>query len=161
MKIHRIATDPRRLLLSIALTLSLLHSSADVMADGVGGRPARILSGDSLIVIGDNGQRHQVRLAGIKAPQGDRGGGAAARRQLQMRVLGKPVRIEVLHRGPGDRLLGRMLLGGSDVGLGMLAAGLVRYRPGELGSRDAAAYRTAAEQARHLGLGLWSSLPRP
>lgn len=122
-------------------------------AETIEGRPAQIASGTRLLLIGSDGHRYRVRLAGIGEPAA---AGAASRRQLQMLVAGKPVRLSVLRREHGGNLTGRLFHGGVDIGLRMLRAGLVHYRAGDLGGAAASEYRAAEADARQRRVGIWS-----
>ena len=153
-----VPTTPPFIVLLILPWILLLTISAG--ADTLDGRPARVLSGDSLVLIGNDGRRYTLRLAGIDAPAAHQDGGAAAARQLRMLALGKPVRVLVIRRGREARLLGRVFQGGADIGLRLLDTGMAHYRPSDLGKAEAAKYRAAVDRARRLGLGIWST-PRP
>jgi len=135
----------------------MLLSAISSAAGAIDGRPARILSGDSLVLIGNNGRHYTLRLAGIDAPAAQQDGGAAAARQLRMLVLGKPVRVSVIRRGREGTLLCQVFQGGADIGLRLLDTGMARYRPNDLGNAEAAKYRAAVDRARRLGLGIWST----
>ena len=144
-------------LVPVLLLGLLLFPATSPAAQAIDGRPASVTGGDRLLLLTEDGRRLTLRLAGIEESPGD---GGAARRQLQMLVLGKPVRVEVSSRVRGGGLVGRVLLGGMDVGLRLLATGLVRHRPGELEPALEAGYREAEAAARRRHLGIWSTSRR-
>lgn len=51
------------------LSLALLLASAGAGAETLAGQVVRVADGDTVSVLAQDGQTHQVRLAGIDAPE--------------------------------------------------------------------------------------------
>ncbi len=143
------------LMVLVSLLLSLGSPTTPATEQLLAGRPAAILQDGGLLLIASDGNRLQLRLAGIETPLGPE-----ARLQLRMLVLGKPVRVVVFRRNDQRGIVGRLLLGGTDAGLRLLTAGLARHRPGEVERALEEEYRQAQEQARSRRLGIWSARRR-
>lgn len=139
-------------LVSIAV---LLASSTLVKAEVLDGRPVNILSGESILLLGQNNERHRVKLIGLNAEPPNRPWGGAARRHLRMLVAGKPVTVHFRHKDQGGRIIGRLVSGGLDINLRMISDGLVRHSPALQSEQERKTYAAAEQQARKAQLGLW------
>ena len=122
------------------------------------GRVARVLDGDSLLVIvADNGVRG-VRLAGIDAPEKGQPHADAARRALLEQLHERDVRVDVVKTDAFGRLVGRVFAANRDVGLAQLRHGLAwhftRY-DADLAPAVRRRYAHAERQAKLRGIGLW------
>lgn len=115
----------------------------------------RAKDGDSLMV-GDV----EVRLYGIDAPEADqtcrRGGqewscGAAAAQQLSKFVTGRDVRCETVGKDQYGRVLGRCMVGETDINRALVAMGYaVAFR------RYSSDYVSAEDSAKANRRGVWS-----
>ncbi len=136
------------------LLLSFQNAAA---IESLVGRPARIISGNELVLLSSDGSIHRIRLNGIDTQPPNRPWGAAARRHLQSLVMGRSVRFIYQRDGLMDQISGRLTHGGADINIRLLSAGLARFNPSELSPADAEKYAQAERQARAAGLGIWSS----
>lgn len=111
-----------------------------------------VKDGDSLVLL-SGGQRLEVRIAGIDAPELGQPFGRKAKQALLRRVEGREVRLEVVDHDRYDRTVGRLLVGDDDVGRELVREGAAwvsrRY------SRDPDLYDLEAE-ARSARRGLWA-----
>jgi len=141
------------------LSLALLLASAGAGAETMTGQVVRVADGDTVTVLSQDGQTHQVRLAGIDAPERAQPFGQRARQQMSALVFGKPVVVEWSKRDRYQRIVGKVLVADRDTGLALVASGLAwhfkRYQH-EQSAADRAQYAAAEEQARSSGKGLWS-----
>lgn len=122
----------------------------------VSARVVGVTDGDSLSVV-LHGVQTKVRLEGIDAPEKAQDYGAAAKKVLAGIVSGREVEIVQTGTDRYRRTLARVYVGGADVSLAMLRAGMawhfVRYNK----DADLAAAEREARKARR---GLWSK-PAP
>lgn len=142
-----------RMFVPIALAFIAIASVAEAQAPAWG--LGRAKDGDSLMV-----GSVEVRLFGIDAPEFDqtceRAGqnwacGAEAAAQLRRLVTGKDVRCDNVGTDEHGRLLGRCMVGTTDVNRVMVALGYaVAFR------RYASDYVSAEESAKAGKRGLWS-----
>lgn len=130
------------------------------------GAVERVVDGDTLRVVLDNGDRITLRLLGIDAPESGQDGGAEAREFVVARVCGAQAQIS--WRVHGEDRYGRTVasveVSGKDLGVLLVHNGLAwrikRYleaAPAEL--RDA--YEEAWRTARANRVGMWVGDPQP
>ena len=118
-----------------------------------------VVDGDTVYVRPlQGGKPVSVRVDGIDAPEICQTGGDAAREAMKRRVLGRQVVVDGRSRDDYGRLLGKILLGGDDVGERMVMDGHAwsyRYR-GRGGPY--AAQQQKAESARR---GIFANTATP
>jgi micrococcal nuclease len=117
------------------------------------GHVVAITDGDTLIVLGEDQARHQVRLTGIDAPEKGQPFGTKAQEHLAGKVFGRTIRIEVPHVDWRRPLMGRIYLGERFINAEMVREGFAWRRveydePGEFTDVEA--------EARKQRRGLWS-----
>ena len=113
-------------------------------------------SGDQVTIIDSGNALHDVRLAGIRAPEAGQPFGKEARTHLRTLLLGRFAMVHYRHRDGARRIVGKVTYGGADVNLRQIQAGLAGFHPGhDLGAGDRKAYLQAEKQAREAGLGIW------
>ncbi len=127
--------------------------------EAMSGRPTQVLSGERLILLGDDGKSYRVRLSGIITPPPNQGWGAAARRHLSALVMGRSITVYYRPARPGEEIRGHLFHGGSDVNIRLLQAGLARFDPSDLPEETAGAYAEAEHMARQSGAGIWRATP--
>ncbi|MBX9787552.1 MAG: thermonuclease family protein [Pirellulales bacterium] len=141
-----------------------LAGSGVTSAEELAGRVIDIPDSD-VVVIQFGTQQRTVRLAGVDAPEMPQPYGGTARMALVRWASGRQAIVEVTRREQGDRLEGRVLVDGRDLGRDLVDQGLAwrlplvdESRAGDY-SRDLAAVERMARR-RHRGL--WSrSSPLP
>lgn len=141
-------------LLTILLTCSPSSCHADIM-----GQVVRILDGDTIAVLQDNGHRTRVRLNGIDAPEKGQPFGQRSRQALTTLTAGKRVHVEGNNRDRYSRLLGTVWYGSTDINAAQIIIGMAwayRYR----GKSMVPAYADLEETARKNRSGLWAE-PAP
>jgi endonuclease YncB( thermonuclease family) len=149
--------------LLFALLVLTLPISPPVHADTLVGKVVRILDGDTVEVLDARKRTHRVRLAGIDAPESKQPFGTKAKRALSSLVGGETVTVDWHKRDRYDRLVGKLMLAGTDANLALVRAGFAwwyREYAGEQSPSDRRLYEAAERAARREGVGLWAD-PRP
>ncbi len=122
-----------------------------------------VKDGDTVTVVDENDDLHEVRLKGIDAPERRRRQpfGEESRIHLARRIAGKTVTIEWQKRDRNGRIVGKILLDGHDSCLEQIKAGFAwHYKAfeGEQTDSDRELYAQAEKEARQLKQGLWKDL---
>ena len=141
----------------------LLLLSVGASADNLSGTVVRVLEGDTVDVLAVDKPLHLVRLAGIDAPERGQPFGTKAKQHLLALVGGDPVVVEWHKRDRYRRIVGKIMIDGSDANLAMVEAGFAwwyREYAGEQSRVDRGLYEAAESRARRQRIGLWSD-PRP
>jgi endonuclease YncB( thermonuclease family) len=118
--------------------------------------PARVIDGDSF-VLGDAAGGHEVRIAGIDAPEFRQPYGREARSALQDLIAGRRIELLPRARDRHGRIVADVTAGGRDVGAELVTAGAA-WAQRERGGDEALLASEA--QARTSRRGLWA-LPDP
>ena len=142
----------------IALTCTvglLFHLTATGSDSQLSGRVSEVISGNQVVLVTDTGVRLPVILAGVLPPTRSRQWQAAARRFLGTLTLGRAVEFSYAGNQRQQPLLGRLWLGGSDLNIRLLQAGLGRYTAAGLSPTGQSAYRAAEQTAKSRGQGIW------
>jgi endonuclease YncB( thermonuclease family) len=121
-------------------------------ADTFTGEVVAVHDGDTISVRTDR-STVRIRLVGIDCPETGQPWSARAKRFTSELVFGRIVRVESRGLDRYDRVLGRVLVNGTDVNEALVRAGLAwQY---DLGPQDPALTR-AERAARQVRAGLWS-----
>ena len=123
----------------------------------------RITDGDTIKITG-NGSKVTVRLLGIDAPETSKGknqpGQPFSRKStkyLANLVLNKSVEVKSYGTDRYGRTLGVVFLGGKNVNLEMVKAGLAEvYRGKPAGGLDLEPYWKEEAESKKAGIGMWS-----
>lgn len=143
----------RRLTSLLAFLLLTLPASAQEPGQTITGKVAQVRDGDTIEIM-RGGPLTAVRLHGIDAPESGQPFGRAAERRARKLAGGKVVRVEVVDTDRYGRTVGRVEIGGGDLGEILVREGLAWwYR--EYAPRDAT-LESLERQARNAGRGLWS-----
>ena len=149
---------------SAFLILAILAAGA-ALADEMAGRVVAVADGDTLTVLDAGHQQHRIRLAGIDAPEKRQAFGRAAKEGLSGLAYGRAVTVRWNKRDRYGRIVGVVLVDGTDAGLAQVRAGLawhyVQYAR-EQSLQDRQSYAKAEADARAQRRGLWiDSVPVP
>jgi endonuclease YncB( thermonuclease family) len=146
-------------LLAATLSLAAFSCPAAPKAWLVQGEVTRVNDGDTLTVLDTEHEQHKIRLAAIDAPERRQPHGDAARQALGAAVLHQQVQATCRKRDRYRREVCSLHLGGADISLDLLRAGLawhylayVREQPRE----QALSYAAAQDEARLAARGLWA-----
>lgn len=144
----------RNILASILFALSCQVA----LANELQGRVVGVSDGDTITVLDAKNQQHKVRLAGIDAPEKSQAFGQASKRQLSELVFGKAVVVEWQKLDRYGRIVGKVLLDGTDVCLEQIRKGLAwHYKKyaGDQSADDRQTYAAVEVEAREARIGLW------
>lgn len=140
------------------LLLLLAALPFPLFAETIEGKVVKVYDGDTVTLDPPGGERVIVRLQGIDAPELSQRYGREARAHLVSLLLHQQVVVHWTKRDRHGRLVGKVIVGGRDVGRELLLAGLAwnfkRYEH-EQSVDDRVAYAAAEAQARNRGMGLW------
>lgn len=118
----------------------------------------RVVDGDTLVVLLPDGQREQVRLIGMDAPESSQvPWGPRATRYLQRLLEGKAIHLVlgIQARDRYGRLLADVFAGGELVNLQLVRAGMAVLLTIPPNVERVDQLREAQAQARGEGLGVW------
>jgi len=136
-----------RLLIVLLLALPFAASSAATLA----GRTVRVTDGDTIIILSEGNVQHKIRLQGIDAPERRQAYGTKSKEHLSEWVAGRFVVVETDKRDRYGRVIGKVLVGGKDVCLEQIYAGLAwhykKYQ-NEQATSDRQRYADAENEAR-------------
>ncbi len=152
--------SPRRAVAAFALLCAL---GALARADVIRGRVVGVADGDTMTVLDASKTQHRVRLQGIDAPESSQAFGTRSKQHLSELVFNKEVSVEWEKRDRYGRVLGKVLVGGRDVCLEQVRAGMAwhyKYYQDEQSPDDRRLYAGAEREARAARRGLWSD-PAP
>jgi endonuclease YncB( thermonuclease family) len=108
---------------------------------------------------------YRIRLQGIDAPESGQPFGSKSHENLAEQVFDKQVTIEWSKRDKYGRIVGKVLLNGSDVCLEQVKAGMAwhyKYYQAEQSPEDRELYADSEVEARSARRGLWTDVnPTP
>ena len=122
------------------------------------GEVVSVADGDTLTVLDARRKQHRIRLAGIDAPERTQPFGTRSRRHLAALVFRKTVTVEFEKRDRYGRVVGKVILGGTDASLEQVSAGMAWHYKGQASEQapsDRVAYAWTEEDARVARRGLW------
>jgi endonuclease YncB( thermonuclease family) len=132
-------------------------------AETLTGRVVKVTDGDTLTLLDASQTQHKIRLAGIDAPESRQPWGQRSKAALVALVAGEGVAVDWSKRDRYGRILGKVIVGGTDAGLAQIKAGLAwwyRRYASEQSPADRAIYAAAEAQALAGKKGLWGD-PQP
>jgi endonuclease YncB( thermonuclease family) len=111
-------------MLRFLLATLLLTASWAVYADTLTGRVVKVADGDTVTVLDADNTQHRIRLQGIDAPERGQPYGKKSGQYLSEAVAGQHVTVEYSKIDRFERLVGKVLLGGQDMNVRQVQAGL-------------------------------------
>ncbi len=127
------------------------------------GQVVRVSDGDTITIVDAERKKYRVRLAGIDAPEQGQAYGRISKQHLARQLSGKAVFVDWSKFDRYGRLVGKVNIGDSDVGLGQIRAGMAWHYSkyaSEQSVSDQTAYSAAEVDARRARVGLWKG-PEP
>lgn len=140
-----------------ALLLTLFFALPG-QAASMDGRVVGITDGDSVTVLDFDRVQHNIRLAGIDAPEIGQNFGNRSKESLSELVYDQIVLVETEKKDRYGRDIGKLLVQGVDAGLAQVQRGLAwHYKAyaSEQSANDRKLYDFAESEARASRLGLW------
>lgn len=122
------------------------------------GRVVRVADGDTITVLDSSNTQHRIRLEGIDAPESHQAFGTQSKKSLSNMVFGKDVTVVYQKTDQYGRLVGKIVIDGTDVNLEQVKAGMAwHYKEyqREQAAADRELYATAEDEARADRRGLW------
>ncbi len=149
----------QRVACGLALLAGVLSASAAAVIDVQEVRVARVVDGDTVLVLDVDSLLFKVRLHGIDAPECDMPFGPQAQKFLAQLTQGRVVQIAPTGRDRYRRMVATMTINGLDVGLTVVRSGFAwrdsRYdKPRSKG--EVTSYSIAQRDAQVKFLGLWA-----
>lgn len=135
---------------------ALLFGSA--LADTITGRVVGVADGDTLTVLDSSKKQHKIRLDGIDAPEKAQPFGQRSKQSLSDLAYNRHVQVETHKSDRYGRVVGKVLLDGTDLNLVQINRGLAwhyKVYAHEQTREDRARYAAAEEVARSERRGLW------
>ena len=120
------------------------------------GKVVKIADGDTITVLDHYKVQHRIRLTGIDAPERKQAFGSRSRQSLSKLVFSKTVIVKTNKRDRYGRVLGKILINGTDVNKEQIRRGMAWH--GYLRDQTAAdriAYADVEKNARKEQRGLW------
>lgn len=159
----RNASRLRSLAARIVLLLLGSACAAAATAAELASTVVRVIDGDTVVVLDAGRQQHRIRLSGIDAPETRQAFSQRSRQALAADVHQREVVVEWDKRDVYGRIVGKILVDGTDVNLEQVRRGLAwhfrRYAK-EQPPQDRVAYARAEDEARAAQRGLWRD-PQP
>ncbi len=142
------------------LFIFLLLLAAAAHAEIISGRVVSISDGDTLTIAEATKQSHTIRLLGIDAPEITQDFGQKARTTLSAFALNQhaTAKCKQVERSRGKQCV--VVVGGSDVGLEQLRAGMAwwyRQHNAQQSAKERTDYEQAEFMAKIRRFGLWNS----
>jgi endonuclease YncB( thermonuclease family) len=137
--------------------LVLAFVAVPVGAENIRGKVVGITDGDTLTLLDANEAQHKIRIAGIDAPERKQPFGQASRQNLARLAFGQVIEADCYKWDRGRRIC-NTFLGGQDIGLEQIRAGLAWHFKRFQREQTAEARRAYAEAefaARNTQSGLW------
>jgi len=156
----------------LSLLLCLLLAATPVLANALIARVVGVSDGDTITVVAATRAQHNIRLAGIDAPEKGQPFGNRSKENLSRLLYGKEARIDWQKKDRYGRLVGTVWVVSADMhcrdrpdcpktldaALAQLTVGLAwhykRYAH-EQDSQQRGQYEFAEEEARAKRVGLW------
>ena len=142
-----------------ALCLVGLVASTHAGTRQIKGRIVGVHDGDSITLLDADNRQHKIRLDGIDAPELGQPFGRASKQHLAEPLANREAVAECSKIDPYGRAVCRVLVGGADVGLVQLRAGMAwffrRYAK-ELPPDRRQKYADVEAQAQAERRGLWA-----
>jgi endonuclease YncB( thermonuclease family) len=122
------------------------------------GRVVRVADGDTVTILDSNNAQHRIRLQGIDAPESHQAFGTQSKQSLSQLIFDKDVTVEYEKIDRYGRIVGKIILDGTDIDLEQIKAGMAwHYKDyeDEQTPTDRDLYARAEDEARNARRGLW------
>jgi endonuclease YncB( thermonuclease family) len=152
-------------LLSIFALIVLLGFAGFATAQPLSGKVIGVKDGDTVVLLDAEKRSHDIRLAGIDAPEKAQPFGQRSKEHLSDTVFGKQVTVEGGKTDRYGRRVSKVIVNGSDANLAQVRNGFAwHYKEyeREQSTTDRKLYADAESAARSARLGLWrDNAPTP
>lgn len=135
-------------------------SECPITGNVIAAKSVRVIDGDTVEVIPNEGASERIRLLGIDAPESNQAHGAYSTQTLQQCVAQGQVTVEWFEQDRYQRLLGKVRANGVDCNLNQIKLGAAwhykQYQKSQP-ERDRFTYANAEVNARQQAIGLWAN----
>jgi len=162
--LKRVACQRARRFAIFAIAWAASGLAAAPLPQSFIGQVVYVTDGDTVVVVDANRHEHRVRIMSIDAPEKGRRGkpgqrySEKSRRHLLGLVDGRRVNLSTHGRDDYGRVLARISIDGTDIGLAQVCAGYAWVYEAfidELPDPDRSAYRNCQATAKASRIGLW------
>jgi micrococcal nuclease len=153
----------RKIINLLVCTVTATSLCSIALADGLRGKVIGVKDGDTVVVLDAEKRSHDIRLAGIDAPEKAQPFGNRSKEHLSNLVFGKQVEVQSDKTDKYGRTVGKVLINGRDANLEQIRAGFAwHYKEyaKEQSPFDRSSYANAEASARNAKSGLWAD-PKP
>lgn len=144
----------------LILLLGILALPWQTFAASLTGQVSNIPTDTQIVLQTTDGRRQLITLVGIKSPPFVGRRASIGKRHLHTLLAGRFVTVDSITRSASGVILGRVLYGGSDVGLRLIRSGLAQVAdsPTPLDAELYHQYMQAEEEARRRKMGYWQGV---
>ena len=143
---------------SFFVCIAFMACCFQIQAATLQGKVVGVADGDTITVLDAQKAQHKIRLQGIDAPEKAQAYGNKSKQSLHEMVHGKQVTVNYQKKDKYGRILGKVLLNGTDVCLEQLKSGMAwHYKQyAKVQSKeDQESYAQAQMTAQAQSIGLW------
>ena len=140
------------------ILLIVLFIATDIQAADLRGRVVGVSDGDTITILDSDRRQHEVRLAGIDAPEKSQAFGQASKTSLSEQAFGRDVVVVWDKQDRYGRIIGKILVNQQDVCLQQIRRGMAwHYKQYQKDQAliDRSEYSEAEAIARASHVGLW------
>ena len=143
----------------------LILFSCSLQAASLQGKVVSVADGDTIKVLDATNTQHKIRLQGIDAPEKAQPFGQKSKQSLSQLVYNKQVTVEYQKKDKYGRILGKVILNGTDVCLEQIKLGMAwhyKQYKSDQPKEDRETYAQVEQTARVQAVGLWKDkMPNP
>lgn len=133
--------------------------SAKLPSDNRSYKVTKVLTGDAIDILGDDGQEFRISVFGIRAPKLNESFGSESKQNLSNLLLGKTVFIRTPRPDSDGNIVAEVVCGNSNAAMEQVESGLVWLSDGQLGELATdlrRRYMDAESNAKRMKYGIWS-----
>jgi endonuclease YncB( thermonuclease family) len=154
-----------KVLKKISVFVCCVMFSLSASSSTLFGKVISLNDGDTIKLLDSNNVQYKIRLAGIDAPEKKQAFGMRSKEHLSDLIFGKTVSVEWNKTDRYQRILGKVLLNGTDINFEQIRAGFAwhyKQYQNEQSQTDRDSYAKSEVEARTRRIGLWyDSSPIP
>ena len=137
----------------------LILFSCSLQAATIQGKVVSVSDGDTIKVLDATNTQHKIRLQGIDAPEKAQPFGQKSKQSLSQLVYNKQVTVEYQKKDKYGRILGKVILNGTDVCLEQIKLGMAwhyKQYKSDQPKEDRETYAQSELEARTKTVGIWT-----
>ena len=126
----------------------------NLTAATITGKVVSVADGDTITVLDAGRKQHKVRFHGIDTPETGQPFGTKAKQFTSAKTFGKTVSVAVKDKDRYGRTVGVVMVGGENVNLALVSAGLARWY--QFYAQNEKTLQQAEQAAKKARRGIWS-----